>query len=79
MTTLSLNYQVMLQLQKKASQNQETIDKHLTECKLSERVVKYSDALFRQAAVEWLVATKQVSLSLNDVELCTNNNSGHKQ
>jgi hypothetical protein len=64
---------------KKASQNQQTIDRHLTEHKLSERVVAYSDPLFRRVAVEWLVATDQVRLSLNNEGLCTNNNSGHKQ
>jgi hypothetical protein len=46
---------------KKAAQAQQTIDVHMTERKLSERVIAYSDKVFRKAAVEWLVATDQVS------------------
>jgi len=37
-----------------------TLDRDLREKKFSERVVPYSDKLFRRAAVEWLVATDQV-------------------
>jgi hypothetical protein len=37
-----------------------TLDRDLREKKISERVVPYSDKLFRQAAIEWLVATDQV-------------------
>lgn len=37
-----------------------TLDRDLREKKPSEWVVPYSDKLFRQAAVEWLVATDQV-------------------
>jgi len=40
-----------------------TLDRDFTEKKMSERVIRYSDKLFRQAAVEWLVATDQVCLS----------------
>ena len=39
-----------------------TLDRDLVERKLSERVVSYLNKLFRQAAVEWLVATDQVSI-----------------
>jgi hypothetical protein len=45
---------------KKTAQAQQTIDAHMTERKLSERVVLYSDQLFRKAAIEWLIATDQV-------------------
>ncbi|KAG1747186.1 uncharacterized protein EDB91DRAFT_1048679 [Suillus paluster] len=38
---------------------QQSIDAHLTEWKLAERVVSYSDKSFKQAAIEWLVATDQ--------------------
>jgi hypothetical protein len=38
-----------------------TLDRDLREKKLAERVVPYTDKLFRQAAIEWLVATDQVS------------------
>ncbi|KAG2338578.1 hypothetical protein BDR05DRAFT_849379, partial [Suillus weaverae] len=41
----------------KAAQAQQNISVHMTERKLSERVVPYSDKLFKKAAVEWLVAT----------------------
>ena len=40
-----------------------TLDRDLVEKKLSERVVPYSDKLFRRTAVEWLVATDQVGHS----------------
>ena len=41
---------------KKAAQAQQTIDVHMTE-----RIIPYSDQLFRKAAIEWLIATDQVS------------------
>jgi hypothetical protein len=45
---------------KTAKENQ-TLDKHLKEKNLlSERVIPYSDRMFRQAAIEWLIATDQV-------------------
>ena len=47
---------------KKAEHAQQAIDSHLIERKLAERVVPYSDKLFKKAAVEWLVATDQVHL-----------------
>ena len=37
-----------------------TLDRDLREKKMSERVIPYSDKLFRRAAIEWLVATDQV-------------------
>jgi hypothetical protein len=37
-----------------------TLDHDLVEKKMTERIVPYSDKLFRQAAIEWLVATDQV-------------------
>ena len=37
-----------------------TLDRDLKEKKLGEQVVKYTDKAFRQAALEWLVATDQV-------------------
>ncbi|KAG2033417.1 hypothetical protein BDR03DRAFT_824198, partial [Suillus americanus] len=43
----------------KAAQAQQSINAHMTEQKLSERVVPYSDKLFKKAAVEWLIATDQ--------------------
>jgi hypothetical protein len=46
----------------KAERSQSTIDGHLVEKKLAERHVAYSDKIFRQAAIEWLVATDQVRL-----------------
>jgi hypothetical protein len=46
-----------------------TLDRHFTEKKMSERVIHYSDKLFRQAAVEWLVATDQVCNSIRILKL----------
>ena len=39
---------------------QSSLDPHLQERVECERVIPYSDDLFRQAAVEWLIATDQV-------------------
>ena len=44
----------------KAEQSQRTIDDYLVEKKSTDGSVAYSDRLFQQAAVEWLVATDQV-------------------
>ncbi|KAG1831125.1 hypothetical protein EV424DRAFT_1314869 [Suillus variegatus] len=43
----------------KTAQAQQTINVHLTEHKLSERVIPYTNKLFKKAAIEWLVATDQ--------------------
>ncbi|KAG2032844.1 hypothetical protein BDR03DRAFT_840681, partial [Suillus americanus] len=43
----------------KAEHDQQVITSHLTERKIAERVVPYSDSLFKWAAIEWLVATDQ--------------------
>ncbi|KIM77741.1 hypothetical protein PILCRDRAFT_47046, partial [Piloderma croceum F 1598] len=43
----------------KAEHTQQTINSHLTERKLSERVLPYSDKQFKKAAIEWLVSTDQ--------------------
>ncbi|KAN0120573.1 Ribonuclease H-like domain containing protein [Russula decolorans] len=43
----------------KAESVQHTIDSHLTEHKLAERVLPYSDKIFTKAAIEWLIATDQ--------------------
>jgi hypothetical protein len=42
----------------KAKLHQKTLDPHLHD--KSERVVPYSDSAFRDAALEWLIATNQV-------------------
>jgi hypothetical protein len=47
-------------MQKAAAEETRTLDRDLREKKPSERVIPYSDKLFRQVAVEWLVATDQV-------------------
>jgi len=39
---------------------QMTLDPHLKEMPAKKRVVPYSDALFRQVAIEWLISTDQV-------------------
>jgi hypothetical protein len=45
---------------KEREESQRTIDSHLTERKLADRVMPYSDKIFRKAAIEWLIATDQV-------------------
>jgi hypothetical protein len=42
-----------------------TLDQDFVEKKLADRVISYSDRLFRQAAIEWLVATDQARLSVS--------------
>jgi hypothetical protein len=44
---------------------QQRIDPHLVEIPQKERVVPYSDNLFRDAAIEWLVSTDQVHISID--------------
>ena len=41
-----------------------TLDRDLKEKKIAERVVPYSDKVFRRAAIEWVVATDQVRVVL---------------
>ncbi|KIM71365.1 hypothetical protein PILCRDRAFT_28906, partial [Piloderma croceum F 1598] len=43
----------------KAERTQQTINSHLTERKLSERVLPYTDKQFKKAAIEWLISTNQ--------------------
>ena len=45
---------------KEREESQRTIDSHLTERKLVDRIMPYSDKIFRKAAIEWLIATDQV-------------------
>jgi len=47
----------------KAAATNQTLDKHLKEKKLSDCVAPYSDKVFRQAAIEWLVVTDQVCVT----------------
>ncbi|KAG1823289.1 hypothetical protein EV424DRAFT_1321203 [Suillus variegatus] len=44
---------------RKENATQQSINAHLTERKLAKRVVSYTDRLFKQAAIEWLVSTDQ--------------------
>jgi hypothetical protein len=39
---------------------QSSLDGHLRKIPQQERVIPYSDKLFREAAIEWLIATDQV-------------------
>jgi hypothetical protein len=48
---------------KATAQVQNTIDSHLTERTIADRVTAYSDKAFTKAAVEWLISTDQVRLS----------------
>jgi hypothetical protein len=42
---------------------QRILDRHLSEQNVTERLVPYSNKLFRQTAIEWVVATDQVNNS----------------
>lgn len=63
---MDVSFTSMIQSDVKA-RNQQQLDKqqlieaHLVEKKFSERVIPYSDKLFKKAAIEWLIATDQVS------------------
>ena len=46
-----------------ATLKQSRLDGHLQEVSHKERIVPYTDALFCEAAIEWLVATDQVIIS----------------
>jgi hypothetical protein len=50
---------IKAQKEKAVAANQ-TLDNHLKEKKLSDCIVAYSDKVFRQATIEWLVITDQV-------------------
>jgi hypothetical protein len=43
-----------------ASAQQSTLDEHLREKPPVERVIPYSDKLFREMGIEWLISTDQV-------------------
>ena len=43
-----------------AKKTQSQLDPHLRERELKTCVIPYTDALFRQVAIEWLIATDQV-------------------
>jgi hypothetical protein len=44
-------------------ETQSHLDSHLREKPQKERVVPYTDEIFREAAIEWLVSTDQVHTS----------------
>ena len=41
---------------------QHTLDGHLGEIPKMERVIPYTDSIFREAAIKWLIATDQVCI-----------------
>lgn len=45
-----------------------TLDGDLREKKITERVVPYTDRAFHQAAIEWLIATDQVSNAFDRID-----------
>jgi hypothetical protein len=45
---------------KEREELQRIINSHLTEQKLADCIIPYSDKIFRKAAIEWLIATDQV-------------------
>lgn len=44
-----------------ADNSQSRLDAHLCEQKPKEHIIPYSDGLFQEAAIEWLIETDQVS------------------
>jgi hypothetical protein len=48
---------------------QRLLDGHLKEIPLKEQVVGYTDSIFQEAAIEWLIATDQVHRLLFCVEV----------
>lgn len=46
----------------KTVEAQTTLNPHLQERPVKERIIPYSDLVFRQAAIKWLVSTDQVCL-----------------
>ena len=52
-----------------ASNKQTHLDSHLKEEPLKERAIVYSDNLFRNAAIEWLVSTDQVSTIYHNISI----------
>ena len=69
----SANFLSMLPTDTKArrkqaeAQQQSRLDPHLVKKAPAARVVKYSDHVFRQAAIEWLIATDQVVIRFSSV------------
>jgi hypothetical protein len=54
----------------KATPVQETLDDHLHKVIPTEQVIPYSDTLFHEAAIEWLVSTDQVFNYIQEISLC---------
>jgi hypothetical protein len=50
-----------------AKDTQQRLDPHLEEKPSRARAISYTDELFREAAIEWLVSTDQVS-EVTDLE-----------
>lgn len=46
----------------KEAERQQTLHAHLKDLPQKERVIKYTEQCFREAAIRWLIATDQVSL-----------------
>lgn len=46
------------------TEKQTRLDPHLQEKKKKVPIIPYTDAIFREAAIEWLVATDQVCLKI---------------
>jgi len=48
----------------KESLKQSSVDDHFPQAKPEEKPISYSDKLFREAAIEWLIETNQVCTTL---------------
>ena len=59
------------------AKNQLRLDPHLWEKPQRERIILYTDKLFCDAAIEWLVSTDQVHKLL--LEVCITSHEKHSQ
>ena len=57
------------------AKTQRRLDPHLVEKPQKEHVVPYSDSLFRNTAIEWLVSTDQVSEKYTDFNVITDSHN----
>ena len=64
--------------EKAKADSQTNLDPHLKEVPVKKRVVPYSDKLFRQTAIEWLVSTDQVCKKLDLLHTKPNYHSAYR-
>jgi hypothetical protein len=50
--------------------SQSTLDPYLWDCPVKEKVIPYTNTLFREAVIEWLIATDQVIHYQSESNMC---------